>query len=231
MLLTTLQLQGAPESSISNYQQAFGLKKLPAIATHKAHVTVMYEQNFVNARISVSIPIYMPSLNQTEPFSFPAYPKSAAAATPLNVSFTLNDKLAPLTDTQLIVNTNALAAKDLQQQYPIIFVREALRVLTKMSMIQNLQNNQKKQNNNNNLATTLMQMYTAFSDRPDLRSWLTLPADIQIAQYDLTPGTYKFHFSNNSLGTDTTQELKANQYYLIWVTGYGKEMQAKVFPL
>lgn len=227
MLLTTLQVQGAPPATIANYQKAFGLQALPKPAQNKAHVTVMYEQNFVNARIPVSFSIPLPGTGSgAQIFSFPAYSKSSTPITPLNVS----DGTESLADTQLMVNTNALAAKDLEQQYPIIFVREALRVLTKAAMVEAAQQSSNNQNQNN-FAAALVGLYGAFTDRPDLRSWLTLPQDIQIAQYDLKPGNYQFHLSNGGLSTDISQELDAHHYYLIWVAQYGKELKAQIFEL
>ncbi len=224
-LLTTMQMQGAPKSDISNYQKAFGMKTLPAPPKNKAVVLVMYDQNFVSPRIAVNIPVVfsISGANQIQSLSFPAYP-DAPAVTPLSVSLG-EQKLA---DTQLIVNTNALAAKNLVQQYPMIFVREALRFLAKSAAVTAVQNSHNG-NGNNDLAAVLMQAYNILSDQADLRSWLTLPQDTQIAHYILAPGTYHFQFSNNSLSANASANLTANQYYLIWVRQYGKEMQAQIF--
>lgn len=227
ILLTTLQMQGASRETLANYQKAFGLSTLPSVATSKAHVTVMYEQNFVSPRVAVTVPIFIPMLHTATTFSFPAYTHAAPTITPLIASITNNNKLSPLANTQLIVNTNALAAKDLSQQYPIIFIREALRVMLKMGIAVAAEGNQQS----SNLAVTAVQLYSLFTDTPDLRSWLTLPQDIQIGQYDFTAGTYEFHLSNGNLSTDLSQDLKANQYYLIWVTQYGQEFKAKIFQL
>jgi hypothetical protein len=230
LLLITLQNQGAPASVIHNYQQAFGIKRLPQVPQNKAWVAIMYEQNFVNARIPISIPVSVPGFNQAQLFSFPAYAQTPTNFTPLVVSANANNQARSLGATELMVNTNALAAKDLLQQYPIIFVREALRFLTKMSMVYAAQNKDKN-NNSDNFAAALMQIYTIVSDRPDLRSWLTLPQNIQIAQYALTPGTYTFHLNNGSLDADVTQTLQAGRYYLIWVTQYGAQIKAVGFQL
>jgi hypothetical protein len=223
-LLMTMQVQGASKNDISNYQKAFGLKTLPVPPKNKAMVLVMYDQNFVSQRIAVSIPVLLPDLNQTQTLSFPAYPDSPAV-TPLNI--TANSKA--LADTQLIVDTNALAAKNLLQQYPMIFVRETLRFLAKSATVAAVQNNSNGNNNQNNFASILMQVYDIYSDQPDLRSWLTLPQDTQIGQYTLAPGAYEFQFSNNGLNTTANANLSANHYYLIWVSQYGKEMHAQVF--
>ena len=226
MLLTTMQMQGAPKVDISNYQKAFGIKTLPTPPKNKAMVTVMYDQNFVSQRIAIKLPVpfSVSGSSQIQTFSFPAYP-DAPEVTPLNVS--LGDQ--NLGDTQLIVNTNALAAKNLIQQYPMIFVREALRFIAKSASVTALQNSGNGNNNQNNFAALLMQVYNIYSDQPDLRSWLTLPQDTQIGQYTLAPGTYHFEFSNNGLSANADGDFVANHYYLIWVHQYGKEMQAQVF--
>ena len=237
MLLNTMQNQGGSTSKLQNYQQAFGLKTLPTPPQNKALVTVMYEQNFVAEKVPVTLPIYLPKLQQVQTISFPTYPKTTPAITPLHVSIVDNDSTRMLSDTELMLNTNALAAKDLMQNYPIIFVREALRVMTKagitaaISKGANNDNDDDRGNSGAAIAAIILQAYSIFSDRPDLRSWLTLPQDIQIAQYSISPGTYQVNLSNNNLTLSLPLTLAANRYYLIWVTQYGKEMKAQAFPL
>lgn len=230
ILLLTLQMQGASPSNISNYEKIFGIKALPSVPQNKAFVTVMYEQNFVNSRSAIVVPVPVPWVHQMQVFSFPSYASSGADNTPLVVNANLNGKLMPLTDTQLIVNTNALAAKDLIQQYPIIFLRASLRFMAQVGVTQLAQGS--NNNNVNSDAALVAQLYfAAISQNPDLRSWLTLPANVQISQYYLAPGHYEFNFSNFSLGVSTKTDLQANHYYIIWVRQYGNVMNTQVLSL
>lgn len=105
---------------------------------------------------------------------------------------TVNDSQAV---TELTEDVEAVAKKNLDAHMPAIIARSIARVVIKAAS--NKQVRQAATNNRNNdnavagmLGALAFQVATVASERADTRSWLTLPANIQMGRLSLPPGRY-----------------------------------------
>ena len=84
--------------------------------------------------------------------------------------------------TAPVCNLGALAARALAEQMPGILTRQAARAVTK-GVAANA-----AQNQGGDLAEIVVLLYNVFSEQADLRSWLSLPAHIQVLDAWVEPG-------------------------------------------
>lgn len=236
-LLHALQNQGASESIIQNYLTAFNMDAVPQTPPNTGTVVVWYDQRLMPPLQQFSTSIYLPLIAQTQVFSFPVYKAMSFSPTALEVTATVGDKKNQLPSTQMITNVYALAAKQLQENYPIIFLRESLRILAKAGVVGGLEAASQKngqsqsQSNTEAFAAVAMQIYSLLTSGADLRSWLTLPDNIQISQYALPPQTYDLTFTHINKSIMVKAPVSTDEITLIWVSEYGKQLKAKVFQL
>ena len=95
--------------------------------------------------------------------------------------------------TQMMEDIDALARASLDSRMPAITARSIARAVSKVVMQQSV--DRAGRNRDNDLAVELLssfvvRMAAAATERADTRSWLTLPANIQLARLSLPPGSY-----------------------------------------
>ena len=83
----------------------------------------------------------------------------------------------------LVENIDAIALNTLAAQMPAITARAIARAVVKYNV------NKQVQKQNDALGI-FMNIVSAFTERADTRSWLTLPKNIYLARIALTPGNY-----------------------------------------
>jgi len=87
------------------------------------------------------------------------------------------------TIADLVENVDAIALETLAAQMPAITARAVARAVVKYNV------NKQVQKQNDALGI-FMNLVTAFTERADTRSWLTLPKNIYLARIALVPGNY-----------------------------------------
>ncbi len=96
--------------------------------------------------------------------------------------------------TQVGENVNRIAEKDLDDRLSLIYLKAGGRALLKFLAAEKLKEEAKKKTNgsylSNLLSSTLIDAAYDASEQADLRTWRTLPHDIQIEQVLLPAGTY-----------------------------------------
>ena len=108
--------------------------------------------------------------------SLPSYPDVFESSLPMQVQ--------PFGNTAPLTNVGRLAAKALEEQYPLILARQALRLAVKHEI-------QKETYEESETAGILLSLFGIFLEQADQRSWLTLPDSIQIADFFLPAGTHE----------------------------------------
>lgn len=88
--------------------------------------------------------------------------------------------------SELLYDVEKVAIANLQQKYATYILKRAAGVVVR----EVVGNEIDKRTNNSGLGTLVKIAMTAAS-QPDLRSWLTLPANFQIARAEVRPGKYK----------------------------------------
>jgi len=97
--------------------------------------------------------------------------------------------------TELMENIDAIAQKNLDDHMPAIIARSVARVVIKTAANKKARDAAINNKNNDNamagmLGALALQVATVVTERADTRSWLTLPANIQLLRMSLPPGTY-----------------------------------------
>ena len=159
-------------------------------------VVIAYEQGYIPPRQEISLPI--PTIHGYFAVSFPTYGTDMVVPRPLQVSAG-----GKSTQSAVITRFDGMAARALKEQIPAMLVRQTLRAAAKYGA-------QKKANDELGLLGALTtQIYNLVSERADLRSWLTLPANAQIARLTLPPGTHALALSG--LGGSANVEIPVTQ--------------------
>jgi hypothetical protein len=96
-------------------------------------------------------------------------------------------------ETQLMENIDAIARTSLTSRMPAITARAVARAIAKGAIQQSV--DKAGQDNDNAAAakligSLLIRVAAVATERADTRSWLTLPANVQLARLSLPPGTY-----------------------------------------
>jgi hypothetical protein len=94
--------------------------------------------------------------------------------------------------TQTMENIDAIARASLDARMPAITARTVTRAVTK-AMLQKTVDQAASHNRNNDLAAVgsiLVRVAAIATERADTRSWLTLPASVQLARLPQPPGTH-----------------------------------------
>ena len=226
-LLQALQAQAADPSIIANYLKAFNLKAIPQAPAQSGHLVIWYDQNFIPPLQSFHLPLYLPSINQSAGFTFPVYKKVSLPPTALQLSVQTQDQkeATTLPATQLITNVYGLAARQLQEEYPMIFLRQALRIALQVGIATPQTNESPNSQLFADISAGVMNIMSSFAD---LRSWLSLPDNTQIGSYALAPQTYTVNLQEGNQKTSLQVPISNGKTTLVWVTQYGKELNAKV---
>lgn len=159
---------------------------------------------------------------RTIAISYPAY---------IDVPYQSNTSALVLSDGRLIKTKNvadiASAAKlTLQEESSAIWARTATRVATKFILSKQAHDIANKNTDNKNsilLVDLLTTIFNTATEQADTRSWLTLPAQIKMANVFLEPGEYDIDFYNyNAAGIpiDTYHfdkvKIKKGQRTYLW---------------
>jgi len=140
-------------------------------------VVVCYEVGLVPRLEEVKINLF--AINRLYSLAFPIYRNLGPSQGPLTIAPPPPARIAV---TSTIVDTRALAVKSLQERMPGILTRGLLGAIARGEM-------QKKAEKNYGFFGGLVAMAaSAAVTNADLRSWLSLPAEVQVAKCNLAPG-------------------------------------------
>lgn len=190
--------RGDRDRSVIALRQATGL--LPrnpyfeqALATagrrpddHRARVVVLTNDGLISARSTIAVPFFW--RGTILQIALPAYNSGPPPVRPL----TIRADGSELGTTAMIANLDGQARKVLSSEYRAILVRQVLRIIAKYQTQQQLAQE-------NQWAGLAAQIFNLLTDKADLRSWLTLPAYVQGAHFDLAPGRHHLTLGDESL--------------------------------
>ncbi len=184
----------------------------------KGLLVVAVEQGFVPSKVPLSLPI--PTIHGTLKISVPVYAgHRMASPTPFRIR--VGDHTAA---TRSVVRVGGMAAYALKQDMPAILARQIARATAKYAL-------QKQANKQSGWLGLITQVYNLVSERPDLRSWLTLPANGQIARLSLSPGMRQVQLSYPGGGASLTVPIKAQGVTLLRIIDLGGRLMTQVMPI
>jgi hypothetical protein len=228
-LLEVLEERGGSPSMFQQYMKQFGLSQAPVIPQNSGQVVVIYEQGLVPPMQQASYPLNFEGASQL--FVFPVYKPAGQPAPVLTVSLQQNNTKTTLGQTQELINVEAVAAKELTQEYPIIFIREALRLATQAGILTAPTNNNKNDQAAQLVNSIAAGLYMSIMAGADLRSWLTLPNSVQVFQGYLQPAQNSLILSQGALQQTVAVNVQPNHTLLVWVVDAGNNLQVKLINL
>lgn len=183
-------------------------------------LVVAYEQGFVPAKQPVGIPI--PTVQGVVSVEFPTYDSSRfVSSIPLRVN--VGDQYV---STEPVAQVGAIAARALKDKMPSIITRQVLRTTAKYAM-------QKEANarDTTGLLGFATQLYNLISESADLRSWLTLPANAQIARLTLPVGEQQVSLSLPNRNRQESVTIVPNGVTLLRVIDAGGYVTVHSLPI
>jgi hypothetical protein len=153
------------------FQQKFGSYKAEN-KNNSGRIVVVFEQGIVNAKeeARLNLPIFNSNSNvKFFTFALPVYRGNLSKLMPLSINIDDKNYLS-----QEIVRLQSLATKDLQGQLASLVTRQALRLVAKEQLRQNLKKS------GGDVGNILASLYNVASEKADTRSWSSLPDNIQI---------------------------------------------------
>ena len=147
--------------------------------TNAARLVVFYEEGLApkKSEMSVSYPLF--SAESVGVVALPVYAEAPPPAAPACVRAGRRN----VGTTAPICDVSALAARALAEQMPGILTRQLARAVAKAAAAK------VAKDQGNGWAELAVTLYNVVSEQADLRSWLTLPAHIQMLSAWVEPGT------------------------------------------
>ena len=196
------QIKKAFDSSSNIYPQGQG------------KLVVIYESGWVEPLKKFDIPITI-FFQQAgvQKISLPYY-SSYNLAQNADVQIFKEKELIDHSKSALLVDTTAMAAKSLSDQYPAIVTREVLRLVTKTAIsVAAIRSS----SDYVALAAIGTSIYNMATTEADQRSWNLLPKNVDLFSKDLSAGNYTLKINNKI----TTVTLQPQKITLVWLTKEG----------
>jgi hypothetical protein len=174
---------------------------------------LLYEENFVPSREEIKIPFFLPGGLVT--LAFPYYRGPWRDYRPLEV-FAGNTASR---QTELLCDVRGLAAKSLQEKMPILLARQVVRAVSKALA-------QQAAKEKFGAAGQLgMMAYSVISENADLRSWLTLPENVQILRINLPAGeqSLRLQSPHSALSTEIAVDVKSGGKTIVYAVKTGHQ--------
>lgn len=177
-------------------------------------LVVIYESGWVEPLKKFDIPITV-FFQQAgvQKISLPYY-SSYNLAQSADIKILKDNKLIDHGKSALLVDTTAMAAKSLADQYPVIVIREVLRLVTKTAISVAAI---KSSGNYAALAAISTSIYNLATTQADQRSWNLLPKNVDLFSKNLAAGNYTLKINNNT----TNITLQSQKITLVWLTKEG----------
>lgn len=220
LLLNILVARGGNQTETQKYLNNFGVKQAPVITPANGMVAVIFEQGFVPARQSVAVPAWIFGAAHGQILTLPIY--AGTSTLPLQVEVEIDghsEKMAMLS------NTEALAAKALDEAYPLIVLRSLLRVIAKGAMAHEVEKHE------GSAAGLMADIYNLVTSGADERSWLTLPHYDLIWQSSLPAGKHDLLIKSEGFKRTVSINLQAKETVLIWAVKLSHDLIIKVVPI
>lgn len=177
-------------------RRQFGTDRQPG--RDEGKLVVLVEVGQIPARQSITVPFAWEGFYQQ--VALPTYPSAGPPPLPL----VLNGLAIT---TEPVTDFSAMAARALHEQYPFILIRQGIRLTTKHNA------NRWAERQGGDWAALSMELFNAFTEQPDRRSWLTLPRQAQVWAGHLPAGPRQFQLD----GQPVELALEPGRTTLVWI--------------
>lgn len=204
-LATRMQMKG----DLNKLQARYG-KYTPAQAG-SGRVVILDEQGVVQARDGWRLPLWLQDSRGDGVIYNLALPYYGNTPSP---------RLSPLVlDSQSVnsselANVNNMAKSSLNEELPVIVVRQALRVLAKNEV------RKSAAKNGNDVGNVLANIFNTLTEQPDTRSWQSLPSSISMYHTDLKAGNHQLSWNGQNLDV----KVAAGRTTMVWASRQGNQL-------
>lgn len=194
------------------------------LAADKGHLVILFEDGFVVARESFDLilPSYLLGSESGGLFSivFPYYP---AARPPTRLQVYWDAK--HLGSSEMIANVDAMAAKTLIENIPLMLVRMVLRARAKHEI------HKQSAANAGVLGSLLSTLYNVISEQADRRNWLSLPSNVQLLRTEIAVGEQQIELNIGGVSRRVSVHTQAGRVTLLRVINANNRMITQQFQL
>lgn len=191
--------------------------KVSPLKANEGSVIIFYEEGFAPAKKELFLPFPWPQAWYT--VAFPYYGDAWQSPMPLSVS-TAPFKSA--INSQVLTDTQALAARALKDNMVSMLIRQTLRAQTKHKL------QQEATDKGGAIMGLLVGAYNILSENADLRSWLTLPRFAHVARFNLSEGEQNLTLNNQQTIKVAVQR---NQMTLVHIVNINDHFYVASWPL
>lgn len=201
------------------YVQRFGREAI-RLKPGEAEVIALYWQGVVSAKKQSKISVFSPNLGHHISLAVPSYPDFYAGVT--SSLLTVGSFQA---STQLLDDVEALAREDLQIEMPKITATTLIRAVAKHQAVKQARESG-QQNGGGTLFGFIADIASVLTEVADVRSWNTLPSNIQVARFSVPAGEYPVNIGSSvRASTDVRRiQLQAKQTALLLAHGVSNEL-------
>jgi len=184
------------------------------------NVWFFYEEGLIAPKqaIELTVPNYHGELIS---IAMPHYPDSNPPRSALRV--TVDEEINA--SSSFIADLSAMARRELKARMPILVTRQILRSVAKYQLQEQLGKNM------GDGARLIAALYSAISERADLRSWSTLPDSVQALPLYLETGNHsvQVHSQNGAISTEIN--LRDGDVQILRIIDIGDGPRLQSYPL
>jgi hypothetical protein len=164
---------------------------------NEAEVIAIYWQGLVSQKQQSKLSIYAPGLNHFVSIAVPKYKNSSPP-----FSHSLLSVGQYQTSTALLESVDQLVREDLDAQMPKIIATTLVRVVAKHEIVEQARRQDDKNNSGAvEIFGIIADIATNLSEIADVRSWNTLPTNIQIARLIVPTGNYPITLGRSNVSS------------------------------
>ncbi len=163
------------------YQKRFGIDSWPSSAElqRQGELIFLFHNGLAPIKVERSATVPVPSRGQFVRIALPEYLRRPPGFSRARLKIA-----GRVVETELVENIEELAIAELKANLPAIMARSAARTVLKYQL-------SRETNKQNELAGLLVNIAGLLTERADTRSWLALPAELQLARVALPAGEYR----------------------------------------
>ncbi len=191
-------------------------EKTALITREKGRVVVLYEQGYAPEKQEINL--FLDLYGVPNNMVFPTYVNHEKNYRPLFVGLSGHR----LGKTETIVEISAMAAKALEERLPGMIVRQGVRAIAREHW------NERHQDN---LFIALADLGQLLLNRADLRSWSTLPAEVQILNAFVNEGQQTLTLSNGIYNDEVNIQVSSGQTTVVHVIAAGGRLHTWTITL
>ncbi|WP_417762569.1 COG3014 family protein [Shewanella sp.] len=201
-LLRLAQSLSMPQ--LEEFTQRWGNPVQPK--SSQGRVVLMLERGFVTPKTSFTLPLVID--NSVVSLSLPTYREPGLLpAVPATLFGSNTLSFTPLTQFTQI------EAAELSDRLPFIYTRQAGRLAAKAMLAHQTQG----ESTGALLGNALMQIFNVVTEQADCRSWLTLPAQLDLLDNFTEQGQYQLHYGDYQQPVT----VQAGRTTLVWIIDTG----------